>query len=367
MMSRPLSLLCCLSVAAMFAGCAASDPVAAGSGGSAQAGTGGAVATGGTVAAGTGGATATGGAVSATGGASTGGDSGSGGQPSGSGGSGSGGSSGTGGQAGGRGGSTAPGSGGAPPSGGGGQAAQANCPAGAAMCEDFESFTTGVGPTGNGWTSRTSGGATVVIDSTHPHSGTKSAHFHAMPLNNGTRAYILRQGAGFPVTGNTYFVRFMLYIGRYMDNGSGMHNRMVWMGPVSTLMSGASGPGYGFATYNGIAIERYTQPGGGFQRDTSQHMEDASRANKWQCFELELDNAGGAPPGENADSTVMPHIWQDGTALKLGAGGSKETWNAQPFEALQFSLWCPQTDTMAVDYWIDDVVVSTQRINCPTK
>jgi hypothetical protein len=78
-----------------------------------------------------------------------------------------------------------------------------------------------------------------------------------------------------------------------------------------------------------------------------------------------LDNKGGVPAGEQPTSTTMPHIWQEGEELKLSAGGSSEPWLPAPFEALQFSLWCPQTDSMPTDYWIDDVVMSNKRIQCP--
>ena len=211
------------------------------------------------------------------------------------------------------------------------------------------------------------GMATVVVDTMHAYSGAKSVHFHATSVNNSQRAYILTQGAPvFPVAADTLFVRFMLYIGRYMSvPGTSIHNRIAWVGAASTLASGGNGPGYAFVTYNGIAIERLTNPNQGFERDTSQHLDDAARQNTWQCFEFEIDNKGGVPPGEGSGSTVMPHIWQAGTELRLAAAGSSENWLPAPFEALQFSLWCPQTDPMPTDYWIDDILMSDRRINCP--
>lgn len=220
-------------------------------------------------------------------------------------------------------------------------------------------------PSGH-WASRTGGKATITIDTVHARSGKKAVHFHSASVDNGQRAYMLTQGApGFPVVSDILYVRFMFYIGRYITLSSGVHNRIAWVGSSAQLASGGgNGPGYIFATYNGIGIERL-ETNHGFQRDTTQHMDDASRANKWQCFEFSIDNKGGVPPGEKANSTTRPHIWQDGVELKLAAGGSSEAWLAAPFEALQFSLWCPQTDTKGTDYWIDDVVVSTSRIGCP--
>lgn len=363
-----------LALAILLAGCSpAADTTPSGSGG-ATGGAGVPQGTGGNTTSGTGGATTegTGGAApSSTGGATT--PAGTGGQA----GPGTGGTIGTGGsQATGGGGATgaagARGTGGAAgqpaTTGGGGVSAQGNCPAGALLCEDFESFPTMATPiNSNNWKSRVNGTATVMVDTTHARSGTKAVHFHATTVSNSQRAYLLNQAAPvFPVTGNKLYVRFMMYIGRYMSvTGTSIHNRIAWVGSAATLSSGGNGPGYSFATYNGLTIERLTNPSQGFQRDTGQKLDDVARQNKWQCFEFEIDNMGGVPAGELAGSTVMPHIWQEGTELKLSAAGTAEQWLPAPFEALQFSLWCPQTDPMPTDYWIDDIVMSGQRINCP--
>lgn len=373
-----------VALAALVGACAQSLPVTpsgaggstgggGGSGGSSAQGAAGVSGGGGSSIAGSGAGDAigTGGQASGTGGnagdggggaSGTGGSSGAGGSSAGAGGA-----AGTSGQAGAAGRGT--GQAGASGSGGtgtGGGASPASCPAGALLCEDFETFTANAPPNGR-WSARTNGTATVVVDTTHARSGTKAVHFHSSPVNNSQRAYILAQGAPvFPVAGDRLYVRFMLYIGRYISvSGTSIHNRIAWVGAASTLSSGGNGPGYSFATYNGITIERLTNPNQGFQRDTSQHLDDVSRQGKWQCFEFEIDNKGGVPPGEQSSSTVMPHIWQEGTELKLAAAGSSEAWLPVPFEALQFSLWCPQTDPMATDYWIDDVVMSTERIKCP--
>src|SRR5206468_11812552 len=131
------------------------------------------------------------------------------------------------------------------------------CPAGALLCEDFETFAAMAPPNGK-WTARTNGTATVVVDDMHAHSGTKAVHFHSSPVNNGQRAYILTQGAPvFPAAGDKLYVRFMMYIGRYMSvAGASIHNRIAWVGSAATLASGGNGPGYALVTYNGVAVER---------------------------------------------------------------------------------------------------------------
>jgi len=236
-----------------------------------------------------------------------------------------------------------------------------DCPAGALLCEDFEAYALNASPNGR-WTARTTGAATVVVDAIHAHGGTKAVHFHGTTRDRAEQAYILTQGAPvFPVAGGRVFVRFMLYNVRY-PSAPGAHTRLAWVGAAATLAAGGNGEGYVFADFNGIAIERLAT-NQGFFRNTSQHMNDPARVGRWQCFEFEVDNMGGPPPG--GTGTVLPHIWQEGQALTLAFGGNNANWNASVFEALQFSLWSPQTDTMPADYWIDDVVMGTQRVNCP--
>lgn len=353
----------CFAFGALLVGCSSSagtgttgtgGATAPGTGGAAVPGTGGANAsvgtggsseTGGSAAVATGGDRGTGGAVS------SGGSTGTGGAPTGVGGASSGGATGQAGTS---------GAGGAP-------TPSANCPAGALLCEGFESFATMVPLTGRFVSRANAGGkATVVVDTMHPHSGTKAVHFSSPSITSTDKVYIFTKDAPFPIMADRIFVRFMMYINRFTAAPpTAMHTRIAWVGPSSVLLSGANGAGYAFATYNGIAIERILDPNKGWQRDTTQHMEDAARQGKWQCFEFELDNKGGVPPGEKAGSTMMPHIWQDGKELSLAAGGTSDVWQAVSFESLQFSLWCQQTDPMPSEYWLDDIVVSTQRINCP--
>lgn len=287
-------------------------------------------------------------AGTATGGTSSGGEAGSalGGASGGSGG----GSSGSG------------GTGGSPVGGSAGSAAT-DC-AGALLCEGFESSIAAVPPAGR-WKVTSVGGVTITVDSEHAFAGTKAAHFQGKV--NGASAYALlytAEPAVFPVVSSKLFVRFMLYIQRYPQN-SPMHTRLVSLGSARALSNPfqpADGQGYVLADYNGIAVERLSS---GYFRDTQRRFADAARVGKWQCFELGIDNQGGPVPGGNG--AALPHIWEGGQELSLALSGDKNVpYGAIPFEALQLSLFAYQTDTGTADYWIDDIVVSKERIGCPT-
>jgi hypothetical protein len=241
----------------------------------------------------------------------------------------------------------------------------ATCPAGALLCDDFESYPADAAPTGK-WKVTNVGAPTTVIDSVHPHSGSKSAHFHGKVSNNSQYTFMTaNQAPTFPVNSSKVFVRFMLFITQW-PSATATHTRLAWLGTneaLSTPQRGFDGAGYNLCNYNGIAIERFAS---GYYRNTSANMRDSSRVGKWSCFEMEIDNAGGPPTG--GVGNALPHIFENDKEYTLAlAGDHSVPYNAIKFEALQFSLWSPQTDTVTADYWIDDVVMSTQRINCPAE
>ena len=252
--------------------------------------------------------------------------------------------------------------------GGGGRSAGGStsvpCPEGVIFCDDFESYADQAPPSGK-WKTWTVGAGKLVVDSMQ---GSKAAHFHGKVSQSGgskEQAFMLAEGAPFPVTGTTFYMRFMLYGTRFPFTGvsDANHIALAWVGSSKALNSpdrGATNEGYMLADYNGIAIQPMWS---GYFRDTTRHFKDANQANKWHCWEFEIDNAGGPPPGQGG--VALPHIWEDGVELKLSPAGSGATYAAIPFEAILFSLWSPQTDTSAADYWVDDVAVSKSRINCP--
>jgi hypothetical protein len=257
--------------------------------------------------------------------------------------------------------------GGAPSRGGDG-GTSVTCPTGVPFCDDFESYADMTAPNGK-WKTWTVGKGKLVVDSAHAFSGTQAAHFHGKVAQSGAakeQAFMLAEGApAFPVAGKTAFLRFMLYGTRFPFTGvtTANHSVFAWIGSTKALNNpdrGATNEGYMFADYNGVAIEPMWS---GYFRDTTRHLKDANQANNWHCWEVEIDNAGGPPPG--AAGVALPHIWEDSVELKLNRAGSGDTYAAISFEAILFSLWSPQADNADADYWVDDVAFSPSRINCP--
>jgi hypothetical protein len=302
------------------------------------------------------GATGTGGAVESGGAGMT--ASGAGGLPSG-GGAGAGGAAGGGAGAengaGAQGGAGA-GTGGVPAAGTAGTAgALAGCPAGAFMCEGFEAHPAGAAPGGT-WTRDARGGGQILVETSRPFSGSKG--LHVTGTMNADRANIRTPLA---VAADTVFVRFMMYTAGY-PSSSGVHTRLLRLGTTAGTAAGTPENSYAFANYNGTAIEKVNSI---YLRDTGTHLNDAGVKNRWVCWEFEIDKTGGV-------GKVKPHIWLDGRELPLSPAGSSShgmtstSWDPIPIEVLILGLDGFQSDPVRADFWVDDLVVHSQRVGCPS-
>jgi hypothetical protein len=241
------------------------------------------------------------------------------------------------------------------------------CPSNVVFCDDFESYAALAQPSGQ-WKTTTVGNGSLVVDTTHAFSGTKAAHIHGTVSQhtNKEQVFMVAQNApAFPVSGPTFFLRFMIYGTRYPFTGvtDPNHIALAWVGSKTAMVNpdqGDPGHAYMLSDYNGVSIEPQWS---GYYRDTTTHFKDAKQANGWHCWEVEMSNTGGPPPG-GATGVASFHIWEDGTELKLSEKGGGN-YPAISFEALMFALYSPQTDVAPADMWIDDVAVSKSRINCP--
>jgi hypothetical protein len=118
---------------------------------------------------------------------------------------------------------------------------------------------------------------------------------------------------------------------------------------------------YSFASYNGTAIEKVNSI---YLRNTQTHLNDAAVKNRWVCWEFEIDKTGGV-------GKVAPHIWLDGRELALAEAGSPShgmtspSWDPIPIETFIMGLDGFQADSVRADFWIDDLVIHSQRVGCP--
>jgi hypothetical protein len=245
-----------------------------------------------------------------------------------------------------------PGTGGAPSGGAGG----AGCPGGAFLCEGFETFTEGAAPT-EPWTRDVRGAGKITVESSRPFSGAKA--LHVTGAMNADRANIRR---ALSISANAVFVRFMMYTIGY-PSSSGVHTRLMRLGTSAGAVQGTPDSSYSFSNYNGTAIEKVNSI---YLRDTSTRLNDTAIKNRWVCWEFEIDKTGGV-------GKVAPHIWLDGRELALAPAGSSShgmtspSWDPIPLEVLILGLDGFQSDSVRADFWIDDLVIGSQRVGCPTQ
>ena len=95
-------------------------------------------------------------------------------------------------------------------------------------------------------------------------------------------------------------------------------------------------------------------------------MNDPNLTNKWTCWEFGIDKTGGA-------AKVKVELRVNGNALTLAKAGSSEhgmtppEWNPIPFELFMLGLDGFQNDSLAADFWIDELLVTPERVGCPAR
>jgi hypothetical protein len=164
------------------------------------------------------------------------------------------------------------------------------------------------------------------------------------------------------IAADTVFVRFMMYTVGY-PSSSGVHTRLLRLGTAAGAAAGQPYSSYSFASYNGTAIEKVNSI---YLRDTGTRLNDAALKDRWVCWEFEIDKTGGV-------GKVAPHIWLDGRELPLSAAGSSShgmtsaSWDPIPIEVLILGLDGFQSDPVRADFWIDDLVIHSERVGCPSR
>lgn len=226
------------------------------------------------------------------------------------------------------------------------------CSSDAIVCEDFERYPTASTPAG-GWTAALRGEGKILVDTMRAFGGKQA--LHVTGRMNQDHANISRP---IQTKSATAFVRFMYYPTSYPAS-AGVHTRLARLGTAQAA-TGNPYTSYSLASYNGIAIERVNSI---YLRDTSTKLNDAKLLNRWSCLEFGLDMSGGV-------GKVKVQIWVDGRELTLSPAGSashgqtSSSWDPLALEVFMLGLDGYQDDTQPADYWIDDVLVTPQRVGC---
>jgi hypothetical protein len=230
------------------------------------------------------------------------------------------------------------------------------------LCEDFERYGPGAAGLAPAWTTDVVGG-TLEIDTTRPFSGGKGLHVTAPP-NTSSLLQIIKQGAPlFPVPGNTFYGRMMMWLTQ-MPTG-GVHFNTV---QANGLMPGSAQIAkYAYGAMYARLMAGYTVRA----TETALPTIDCGKSGptgypekSWVCAEWKFD-------GPNNEM----HYWLNGQAqtgvdvVKVGGGctGTQPTggvWQAPVFNKLMLG-WYAQPFNAPIELWLDDVVIGTERIGCP--
>ena len=230
-------------------------------------------------------------------------------------------------------------------------------PCTALLCEDFESYMMGSAP-GAPWSASTNQGA-VAVDGEHAVSGTRAVKFTtADGAGTYRRAYMGLAAPYFPIAGNHFFGRMMVWLTE-APVASVHWTNIQGEGPVAG-QDYRSLYRYGGQTDKHIMANYETS---GRSTDCWQHSSTVMPEKRWACIEWEFDGT--------ADTM---RYWLDGTALTAitvidqGSGcighDLADKWIAPVFDKLYLG-WEHYQQVSAREMWIDDVAIDTSRVGCP--
>lgn len=245
---------------------------------------------------------------------------------------------------------------------GGAAGAPSDCPAGALVCEGFEGYSAPA-DLAAAWTV-TATMATVVVDATKPHAG--SSALHITSSGQTPQGAIAKAGAPlFPIAGNVYFGRLMMWLTQAPMGGVHWNNvQSAGFLPVSTQWSK-----YGWGGMFGTILAGYTIR---THPDDMQAAIDCSKPSKmalpekqWTCFEWQFDGAGN-----------QMHLWLNGALVSdadvITTGTQCVTpeppnnvWQAPAFANVTIGWLQYQQSSTSIDLWMDDLVLATERVGCP--
>ena len=250
------------------------------------------------------------------------------------------------------------------------------CPLGAILCEDFEKYLLGTTNLTPDWLTYTYGGGTLQVDTTKAHAGTKSLHL-TTPVGGRKYADIIRQN---PPDKELLPLR---HYGRVMVWVTALPSAAHWNinqagGPL------AANPNligkYSYGGQNGVLSPNYTQRapvgdglmplrGGGPENgDPNAALVDCGPnaatqklvTNQWVCWEWMFDG-----------QTNQQHLFLDGKeqteAAVTGVPGTCGGWQGPKAFTKIIVGWeqYTQPSDKPQEAFLDDLVVSNQRVGCP--
>jgi hypothetical protein len=230
------------------------------------------------------------------------------------------------------------------------------------LCDDFEAYA-GPADLAAAWTV-TASMTSVAVDGTKPRAGKGALHITSSGQT--PQGAIARADAPlFPIAGNVYYGRLMMWLNQAPTGGVHWNNvQSAGFMPGSTQWSK-----YGWGGMFGTILAGYTIR---TMPTDMQALIDCSKPSKralpekaWTCFEWEFDGAGN-----------QMHLWLDGALVSdadvITTGTQcvtpqppNNTWQAPAFANVTIGWLQYQASNVAIEVWMDDLVIGTERVGCP--
>jgi hypothetical protein len=225
------------------------------------------------------------------------------------------------------------------------------------LCEDFESGA--LDP--KIWGMHTSGGASLLVDKAHAHTGIYALHVKVVAGQQSTAQ--ITDAVTFPAKDNTFYTRAWVYFSPDLpaDNMGGFHMAYLLatgnndLGFVEAGLGSAGDKQYlGYSEYYGAGpgVHAHGPTFTEFGPDSPTRIVP----NKWICLEL-------MQGGDATTSTTTRRVWVDDKELpeqKNSYAGRKPP----AFDLMSIGVLQYHPTPLLADVWFDDVRVSSTRIGC---
>lgn len=255
--------------------------------------------------------------------------------------------------------------------GSGGAGGGSVCPA-TAICEDFEQETVGQPPATGAFKvgkDENHPPGTVVVDSTEHYSGAKSIK---VSTPSGGKSAMIRLGGApfFPAPGNAFYGRMMYRMEAVPDVNN--HSSFIEAGGLVPGMV-AYHAVYRYGTQKPVAngsrlLASYetddSYKGIGPKTDCGKGAaNDVLSSAKWTCVEWFFDGAN-RKLRLWLDGVAIDSVSVDGSGTSCVSQPADYSWIAPTFDHVDLGWASYQTDG-ARTAWVDDVVISQTRVQCP--
>lgn len=247
-------------------------------------------------------------------------------------------------------------------------------PCGSALfCENFDSYSS-VSTVTNGqkfgpWKAELKTGATMVLDGAHKRSGANALHVHIdKDATAGGRLHTTGGQTIFASKPTHLYGRMMMYID---PNGTSIHWTFFGVGgKVPSGTAAGQNAAYILSSLPSKSVNTYSfvyglsAPDG--YHDCSQQSKTQMPTAAWSCVAFEIDSdARKLRMYKDGAATPILSVDDHGTGC-VAPTSVTSPWYGPAIDSLFVGAFSFHAMNAPLDVWVDDVVVDTKPVSCPT-